>query len=415
LVCDAERHRDGPVPATFSELSPFIGGCVAKIAGDGACTLILNGNDREEAPDFDKTSVWKIIVGGAKLSRGYTLEGLTVSYYRRVAGAADTLMQMGRWFGYREGYRDLVRLYIGTDEPKGKSERVDLYEAFRGVCDDEEEFRSQLALYSRLKGDERLTPRQVPPLVPSHVLLPTARNKMYNATILFVNFGGEQKQSTVASTDPDIKSLNAAAMRVLLKTAPVKEGIVHAIGNGTQIKFKAFAGLTSSEEMISFLRKYKFGEAPSDQGQLFLIREFLAGMHGDPKIRQWAIIAPQFTDENEGKVWLVDGVGRFSSRRRERVGDAQRRYNVFTESLHVDVAKMITGISADLHPGNEFTKSLVGDGHAVLLLYPVCSRAEAGETPTMGFSLIFPKNRISRRIRYGVRVKDRPADVTVDL
>lgn len=62
--------------------------------------------------NFQAGDVWKILVGGAKLSRGFTVEGLTVSYYTRKTSAADALMQMGRWFGYRPGYRDLVRLYI---------------------------------------------------------------------------------------------------------------------------------------------------------------------------------------------------------------------------------------------------------------------------------------------------------------
>ncbi len=53
-----------------------------------------------------------IAVGGDKLSRGLTLEGLTVSYFLRASRMYDTLMQMGRWFGYRQGYLDLCRLYI---------------------------------------------------------------------------------------------------------------------------------------------------------------------------------------------------------------------------------------------------------------------------------------------------------------
>ncbi|ROQ96173.1 Z1 domain-containing protein [Streptomyces sp. 2132.2] len=52
-----------------------------------------------------------IAVGGDKLSRGLTLEGLTVSYYLRSSRTYDTLMQMGRWFGYRNGYLDVTRLY----------------------------------------------------------------------------------------------------------------------------------------------------------------------------------------------------------------------------------------------------------------------------------------------------------------
>ena len=52
-----------------------------------------------------------IVIGGDKLSRGLTLEGLTVSYYLRASRAFDTLLQMGRWFGFRPGYEDLCRLW----------------------------------------------------------------------------------------------------------------------------------------------------------------------------------------------------------------------------------------------------------------------------------------------------------------
>ena len=53
-------------------------------------------------------------------------------------------MQMGRWFGFRHNYGDLVRLFIGTDEPldtQGKK-RINLYQAFGAVCRDEEAFRA---------------------------------------------------------------------------------------------------------------------------------------------------------------------------------------------------------------------------------------------------------------------------------
>ena len=54
-----------------------------------------------------------IVIGGDKLSRGLTLEGLTISYFLRSAKMPmyDTLMQMGRWFGYRGHYEDLCRIY----------------------------------------------------------------------------------------------------------------------------------------------------------------------------------------------------------------------------------------------------------------------------------------------------------------
>jgi Z1 domain len=71
------------------------------------------GDALEYTDSPDGTSV--IAIGGDKLSRGLTLEGLTVSYYLRASKMYDTLMQMGRWFGYRPGYTDLCRLYTTRD------------------------------------------------------------------------------------------------------------------------------------------------------------------------------------------------------------------------------------------------------------------------------------------------------------
>src|SRR4029079_4361345 len=124
--------------------------------------LVVN-SDKAEAPDFSAAPVWKIIVGGNKLSRGYTVEGLTVSYYRRVANTADTLMQMGRWFGFRPGYGDLVRVFLGVAE--GRNNDVYLVSLFKEVCRMEERFREQLRRYARHAGGERITPKQVPPLI----------------------------------------------------------------------------------------------------------------------------------------------------------------------------------------------------------------------------------------------------------
>lgn len=57
-----------------------------------------------------------IVIGGNRLSRGLTLEGLTTSYFIRSSTRQDSLYQMGRWFGYRTGYEDLIRIYMPTDQ-----------------------------------------------------------------------------------------------------------------------------------------------------------------------------------------------------------------------------------------------------------------------------------------------------------
>jgi hypothetical protein len=78
-----------------------------------------------------------IAVGGNILSRGLTLEGLCVSYFVRETKIYDSLTQMGRWFGFRPGYSDLVRLYLSPN----------LLEWFMWLVDVESDLRADIERY----------------------------------------------------------------------------------------------------------------------------------------------------------------------------------------------------------------------------------------------------------------------------
>lgn len=71
----------------------------------GNASKILNYENHEKGLRL-------IAVGGISLSRGLTLEGLVISYFHRNSKMYDTLMQMGRWFGYRTGYEDLCQIWM---------------------------------------------------------------------------------------------------------------------------------------------------------------------------------------------------------------------------------------------------------------------------------------------------------------
>lgn len=129
----------------------------------------VNASKRSQALDYDQAGehgVTVIAVGGFSLSRGLTLEGLTVSYFLRNSMMYDTLMQMGRWFGYRPGYEDLCRVWIPADG-------VGWYAHIHDAMDD---------LQAQLKRMELVnaTPEQFGLAVRSHPesLIVTARNKM---------------------------------------------------------------------------------------------------------------------------------------------------------------------------------------------------------------------------------------------
>ncbi|MDZ4195753.1 MAG: Z1 domain-containing protein, partial [Candidatus Izemoplasmatales bacterium] len=74
--------------------------------------------DKSKQLNYEKhkdTGLRAIIIGGLALSRGLTLEGLTISYLYRNTSTFDVLMQMGRWFGYRnkpKDYDDLCRVWM---------------------------------------------------------------------------------------------------------------------------------------------------------------------------------------------------------------------------------------------------------------------------------------------------------------
>ena len=94
---------------TWDEIQQRLTGVVRLIS-----TTAVNSDNGAANLDF-KGGKRLIVVGGNSLSRGITLEGLGTSYFYRKPLATDTLVQMGRWFGYRDGYVDLCRIYLSDD------------------------------------------------------------------------------------------------------------------------------------------------------------------------------------------------------------------------------------------------------------------------------------------------------------
>jgi hypothetical protein len=141
-----------------------------------------------------------VAVGGLSLSRGLTIEGLTVSYMYRNTKMYDTLMQMGRWFGYRPGFEDLCRVHLSRDSINWYSH----------IADAAEELVQQV---KRMRRD-RLSPKDFGLYVRSHPdsLLITAANKMRSGEEVTVeqSFSGRLRESFIVSTDPDVNARNFA-------------------------------------------------------------------------------------------------------------------------------------------------------------------------------------------------------------
>jgi hypothetical protein len=402
------RASDLPFPKNYEQLSPYVGRALSFVWSGDSPVRIVNGEPNNEDPDFEKQRIWKILVGGAKLSRGYTIEGLTVSYFRRTARAADTLMQMGRWFGFRELYHDLVRVFIGREE--GRREDFDIYAAFEGICRDEESFRDELKRYAMPEdGSLPITPMQVPPLVASHLewVPPTARNKMFNALIRFKNLGGKWSEPTLApeETERAKRASNEVLMRSLVERIDFRKEELR-VGNRP---FEARIGMASPEDIRKVLEDYEWTNGfQSVQREL----EFMNGSGDkDPGIKEWLVVAPQLATPGEDRLWEAGG-HKFSVKYRARVGT---RVGVYTEPHHKQAAQAI--IALEPQPdANEVLQGYRSPGRGVFLFYPVTHQADrkSKDIPTMGFALLFPRNRISSPVVFGVADPSRPDAPVVD-
>lgn len=402
------RASDLPAPPRFEELEDDLGEVVTRLYEGGNPILLVNSNADADQLAFDAEPVWKIIVGGSKLSRGFTIEGLTVSYFRRKSPTADTLMQMGRWCGFRPGYLDLVRLFIARAEA-GEADSHDVYEAFEAICRDEDSFREELRRYAMPSdGSEPITPRDIPPLVASHLdwVRPTSRNKMYNATIDFRNFGGRPSEHRLAPTSDDDIKFNERLFRQLLENVELEELDLEV----DDAKVQALVGLASNDAVRSVLERYRWHEK---RKLLAPELEFLSGTQGeDPEIDDWAIIVPQLQRSGTEAEWKVAG-RQLSVHLRNRF-QATNLVNAYSGPDDRKVAAVMT-LAAEAVKVNPALAALRRERRGALLLYPIAHTKKVIKewTPTIGFTLAFPPNHIRRQIGFVVRNRHQPDEPIV--
>lgn len=206
--------------------------------------VIVNSNSKElNYLDNQVEGERVIVVGGFALSRGLTLEGLMVSFYYRNSVMYDSLLQMGRWFGYRKGYEDLCRIYM--------TEKV--IDDFRFIALATKELKEDL----KVNSDRGLTPLDFGIKVRTGQvgLIITARNKMGSSKELTAraHFTKDIIETTVFSTDVE-KFINPN--NELIKTLVDRN---HSkISNSMYPGSKDSLGLkdVDKDEIIWFLNNY---------------------------------------------------------------------------------------------------------------------------------------------------------------
>jgi hypothetical protein len=200
----------------------------------------MNGSSTDALDYYEQrdAGLSVIAIGGDKLSRGLTLEGLSVSYYLRASKMYDTLMQMGRWFGYRPGYEDLCRLYTTPA----------LRAWYREITLASDELRSELEEMAA----QGATPVQYGLRVRTSPagLSVTAANKMRRAQKVRLSFSGANPETILFDTRPAVLARNLQAAADL---AEGTAGATHVKDKTGNLVFSGDLG----EQVVHFLDMYQ--------------------------------------------------------------------------------------------------------------------------------------------------------------
>lgn len=178
-----------------------------------------NSKNRFNYDDYKDVGARLIAIGGFVLSRGLTLEGLTISYFSRNANAYDTMLQMCRWFGYRKGYEDLCRIYISEIN-------VENYKAIEDAIDDLKQQVTAMSYLGKTPLEFGLMIKESPETLETSMLI-TSRNKMRTSqeVIRSLNYSGASVDTSKIYMDVESNIKNKNILDELVSKIK-REGII---------------------------------------------------------------------------------------------------------------------------------------------------------------------------------------------
>lgn len=369
---------------------------------------VVNGSSEDALEYVDHPDGLSVIaIGGDKLSRGLTLEGLSVSYYLRASRMYDTLMQMGRWFGYRPGYLDLCRLYT-TD---------DLTRWYVAITAASEELMAEfdaMAALGRTPTDFGLRVRSHP-----DGLLVTSPAKLRHATKVQISYSAARTETVTfnghgaAGNWRSFESLLAD----LGKTAVQTESL------------KTWRDVPPSL-VLDFLNRYR----PDDkaiQAQPQALRQYIQSRLADEELTSWTVV---LGDVRDGQRTTLGGHSFGLTRRTPMAqSDGQRvvfrrvvspRHEVSVLKDDPDTWSELLSQTVDAwrastrskkspkpptHPSPLLERLQRDPRHGLLLLYAIDwtqdgdqSTDGASELPLVGFAVSFPASQRAVPIDYQV-------------
>lgn len=284
---------------SWEEIKPLLNRAAQKII-----VKSINGSSGDviDYQQYENTGVSVIAIGGDKLSRGLTLEGLSVSYFLRASKMYDTLMQMGRWFGYRAGYVDLCRLFTSPE----------LNEWFRHITLASEELRDEF----NYLAESGQTPEQYALKVRQHdgVLQITAINKMRNTRQIEVSWAGKLRETYQLPMDKGLKQRNLIATQELIDTLGTPEPKENNNGNYLWRN-------VSPENICTYFTAFNVAKSLK-KVNLELICNYIRNLVQQGELTSWSVVL--MNKENASKQFSFGNgitVGCFDRSRANEIGD----------------------------------------------------------------------------------------------
>lgn len=326
-------------PVSFDAISPLLVDAVSNIE-----VTALNSATGKDLKYQDEKPRKIIAIGGNRLSRGFTLEGLTVSYFVRTTNYSDSLLQMGRWFGYRPGYLDCCKLFTSRD-------LISKYDS-TSLCIDElkAEFK---------KMDEKgATPRDFELRVRKHpgVLQITRPTILKNTTSVKWSF----QDSLVMTTEFDVTKEKISNVWRDFKR------IISPLFEKAEIKGTLLSTTVSLED----LHKILDGNNNFDETRLSLIKQYLKKCANKNLLTSWTIaikLTGSASKENGLGVMMAKDTGLIKDiQLAVRRGPTPVKGNHFYDEFVKDQKFKATGSSANIMSGGSDMKVALEEGVAYL-------------------------------------------------
>ena len=250
--------------------------------------FVTNTKHKKDRLDYEKyedVGVRGIVVGGFTLSRGLTLIGLMTSYYNRNAMAFDTLVQMGRWFGYRDDYDDLVNVYMTQSS-------IDAFCAASNATEDLKAQFRKMAAENKKPLDFGLMVREAPVTL-ENIPLVTASNKQRNSEIYVrsIQLTAESIDTSKIFKSKELNERNRQEIMVFLRKIsdfPLKRSV--------SSREKYYYDSIPKNLVCNFLKRISV----SDANKTFDPRILIEFISGNRALDFWNVIVPMGSKNSRG-------------------------------------------------------------------------------------------------------------------